>query len=321
MKAVILAGGLGTRLRPITYKTPKPLVPLVGKPLIMHIIDSLPPRVDTVVLAVSYMKDVLEEYFQVNDCGRKVILVNETTPLGTGGAIKNVEGYLDDTFLVINGDVLTTIDFNDMVKYHREKAGVGTISLWQVEDPTAFGVVGLDRDNRIIAFQEKPSKEEAVSNMINAGVYVFEPDILDNIGKGAVSIEKEVFPKVLDQGLFGYTYDGYWVDCGTRESYLKAQKTLMDFGATRKQPAELKGRVMITEPVHLTSTRLDSCKIGPYVFAEPNVSIGAGAEVSNSMLMRGATVGPGAVVKNSMIGPGFSVEMDMVVSDVILGRK
>ena len=321
MKAVILAGGLGTRLRPITYKTPKPLVPLVGKPLVMHIIDSLPPRVDTVVLAVSYMKDVLEEYFRVNDCGRKMILVNETTPLGTGGAIKNVEEYLDDTFLVINGDVLTTIDFNDMVKYHREKAGIGTISLWQVEDPTAFGVVGLDHDNRINVFQEKPTKEEAVSNMINAGVYVFEPDMLDNIGKGAVSIEKEVFPKVLDQGLFGYQYGGYWVDCGTRESYLQAQRTLMDFGATRKQPAELKGKVIITDPVHLSSTRLDSCTIGPYVFAEPNVSIGAGAHVSNSMLMRGATVGPGAVVRNSMIGPGFLVDKDQVISDVILGHK
>jgi mannose-1-phosphate guanylyltransferase len=287
----------------------------------MHIIDSLPPRVDTVVLAVSYMKDVLEEYFRVNDCGRKVILVNETTPLGTGGAIKNVEGYLDGTFLVINGDVLTTIDFNAMIKYHREKAGIGTISLWQVEDPTAFGVVGLDQNNRITTFQEKPPKEEAVSNMINAGVYMFEPDMLDNIGKGAVSIEKEVFPRVLDQGLFGYQYGGYWVDCGTRESYLIAQKTLMDFGATRNQPAESKGQVMITEPVHLTSTKLDSCRIGPYVFAEPNVTIGAGAEISNSMLMRGAMVGPGAVVRNSMIGPGFMVERDQAVIDLILSNK
>ena len=321
MKAVILAGGLGTRLRPITYKTPKPLVPLVGKPMVMHIIDSLPPRVDTVVLAVSYMKDVLEEYFRVNDCGRKVILVNETTPLGTGGAIKNVENYLDDTFIVINGDVLTSIDINSMVKYHREKGGIGTISLWQVEDPTAFGVVGLDQENRITAFQEKPTRAEAVSNMINAGIYVFEPDMLDNIGKGAVSIEKEVFPKVLDQGLFGYRYGGYWMDCGTRESYLKAQKTLMDIGMTRNQSSASNGNVELIEPLHLTGTRLDSCAVGPYVFAEPNVTIGAGAEVSNSMLMRDATVSPGAVVRNSLIGPGFVVEKDPGAIDVILGNK
>ncbi len=321
MKAVILAGGLGTRMRPITYKTPKPLVPLVGKPLVMHIIDSLPPRVDTVVLAVSYMKDILEEYFRVNDCGRKVILVNETSPLGTGGAIKNVEGHLDDTFIVINGDVLTSIDINSMLKYHREKGGIGTISLWQVEDPTAFGVVGWGQDHRVTVFQEKPSKAEAVSNMINAGVYIFEPDMLDNIGKGAVSLEKEVFPKVLDQGLFGYTYDGYWVDCGTRENYLRAQKTLMDLGETRNQPATMNGRVELLEPVHLTGTKLDSCTVGPYVFAEPNVTISAGAKVSNSTLMRGAIIGPGAVVRNSLIGPGFLVERDQGAVDVILANR
>jgi mannose-1-phosphate guanylyltransferase len=321
MKAVILAGGLGTRLRPITYRTPKPLVPLLGKPLVMHIIDSLPPRVDTVVLAVSYMKDVLEEYFQVNDCGRKIILVNETSPLGTGGAIKNVEEHLDDTFMVINGDVLTSIDFESMVKYHREKGGIGTISLWQVENPTAFGVIGMDRDSRITVFQEKPSQAEAVSNMINAGVYVFEPDMLDNIGRGAVSIEREVFPKVLDQGLYGYRYGGYWVDCGTRESYLKAQRTLMDLGIPMNRSTASNGNVNLVEPVYLVGTRLDSCSVGPYVFAGPDVAIGAGAEVSNSVLMRGSSVSPGAVVRNSIIGPGFVVEKDPGAIDVILGNE
>jgi mannose-1-phosphate guanylyltransferase len=321
MKAVILAGGLGTRLRPITYRTPKPLVPLVGKPIVMHIIDSLPSRVDTVVLAVSYMKDELEEYFRLNDCGRKVILVNETTPLGTGGAIKNVAEHLDDTFIVINGDVLTSIDIDSIVRYHQEKGGIGTISLWQVGDPTAFGVLGLDRNDRVTVFQEKPSRAEAVSNMINAGVYVFEPDILDSIGPGPVSVEREVFPKVLDRGLYGYHYGGYWVDCGTRENYLKAQRTLMDLGTTRDQPAALCGNVNIIEPVHLTGTRLDSCSVGPYVFAEPGVIIGRGADVSNSMLMRGAVVSPGAVVRNSLIGPGFVVEKDQAAIDVILGHK
>jgi mannose-1-phosphate guanylyltransferase len=321
MKAVILAGGLGTRLRPITYKTPKPLVPLVGKPIVMHIIDSLPPRVDTVVLAVSYMKDVLEEYFRVNDCGRKVILVNETTPLGTGGAVKNVEEHLDDTFIVINGDVLTSIDFESMVKYHRQKGGIGTISLWQVENPTAFGVVGLDQDKRITIFQEKPSLDEAVSNMINAGVYVFEPDMLDNIGKGSVSIEREVFPKVIGQGLYGYLYGGYWVDCGTRESYLKAQRTLMDVAGKSPRSATVNGDVRLVEPVDLAGTRLESCSIGPYVFAEPDVTVGAGAEVSNSVLMKGASVRPGAVVRNSLVGPGFVVEKEPGAIDVILGNK
>jgi mannose-1-phosphate guanylyltransferase len=208
-----------------------------------------------------------------------------------------------------------------MVNYHRERGGIGTISLWQVEDPTAFGVVGLDREDRITAFQEKPSRAEAVSNMINAGIYIFEPDMLDNIAKGPVSIEREVFPKVLDQGLYGYRYGGYWVDCGTREAYLKAQRTLMDNGVTGTRSVSLAGKVEMVEPLLLSGTWLDSCKIGPYVYAEPNVRIGKGAEVSNSMLMRGVIVRPGAVVRNALIGPGFVVEKEAGAVDVILGHK
>jgi mannose-1-phosphate guanylyltransferase len=182
-------------------------------------------------------------------------------------------------------------------------------------------VIGLDLENRITTFQEKPTRAEAVSNMINAGIYIFEPDMLDNIGKGAVSIEREVFPKVLHHGLFGYQYGGYWMDCGTRESYLKAQKTLMDIGITRNQSSVLNGKVDMIDPLYLTGTKMDSCTVGPYVFAEPNVTIGAGAEVSNSMLMRGAMVRPGAVVRNSLVGPGFVVEKDSGAIDVILGHK
>ena len=157
--------------------------------------------------------------------------------------------------------------------------------------------------------------------MINAGIYIFEPDILDNIGRGSVSMEKEVFPKVLDQGLYGYQYGGYWVDCGTRESYLKAQRTLMDFGLKNNQSAVMSGDVKLVGPVDLAGSKLDSCPVGPYVVAEPNVTVGAGAEVSNSVLMRGATVCPGAMVRNSLIGPGFVVEKDQGAIDVILGNR
>ena len=148
MKALILAGGLGTRLRPLTYGMPKPLVPLLGKPLISHIIDPLPSEVDTVILAVSYMKDALEEYFRVHDVGRKVILVNEDQPLGTGGAVKNVSRYLDGPFIAFNGDVVCSIDLNDMVRYHRSHGGIGTMSLWQVEDPSPLWRGGQGRDGQ-----------------------------------------------------------------------------------------------------------------------------------------------------------------------------
>ncbi len=230
MKALILAGGLGTRLRPLTLRMPKPLVPLLGKPLVSHIIDPLPEEVDTVILAVSYMKDALEDYFRSHDVGREMILVNEDTPLGTGGAVRNVSRFLDDTFIAFNGDVISSIDLNDMVRYHRSHGGIGTMSLWQVEDPSAFGVVSTDPQGRITEFQEKPEKGHAISNSINAGVYVFEKEILDHIPEGVVSLERQVFPNILHRGLHGYGFSGYWVDGGTRENILKAQRILLDRG-------------------------------------------------------------------------------------------
>ncbi|HSA35745.1 MAG TPA: nucleotidyltransferase family protein, partial [Methanomassiliicoccales archaeon] len=132
MKALILAGGMGTRLRPLTLSTPKPLIPLLDRPMIMHIIDYLPEEVDTVVLAVSYMKDQLESFFRKNDCGRRVVLVNEEEPLGTGGAIRNVRQHLDDTFFCFNGDIISSLDLRDLLSFHRRHGGIGTLSLWQV---------------------------------------------------------------------------------------------------------------------------------------------------------------------------------------------
>ncbi len=153
MKALILAGGLGTRLRPLTYSMPKPLIPLLGKPLVRYIIDALPAQVDTVILAVSYMKDALEDYFKSVDLGRKIILVNETEPLGTGGAIRNVSEHLDGTFFAFNGDIVSSLDLKALLRFHREKGGIATLSLWQVEDPSPFGVVKLNGEGRILDFQ------------------------------------------------------------------------------------------------------------------------------------------------------------------------
>ena len=157
--------------------------------MICQILDSLPEQVDTVILAVSYMKDTLERYFRENDVGRDIILVNEDQPLGTGGAIKNISRYIDGTFITFNGDVVSSLDLEKMLDLHEGHAGIGTMALWEVDDPSAFGVVGLD-GTKIIKFQEKPSKEEACSNLINAGTYIFESDILDHIPDGVVWIEK-----------------------------------------------------------------------------------------------------------------------------------
>ena len=320
MKAVILAGGLGTRLRPLTYRIPKPLVPVAGRPLIVRIIDSLPSSVDTVVLAVSYMKEAVEEYFRVNPCGKKVLIVNETTPLGTGGALKNVAEHLDSTFIALNGDCLSTLDFKAMVRQHRENGGIGTIALWEVEDPSAFGVVALDKDSRILDFQEKPKREEAKSNLINAGAYVFEPEILNYIGKGQVSMEREVFPNLLEEGLFGFRFQGFWVDCGTRANLLAAQAAVLEREGSGAMGGHVDPGCHLSAPYLTLEATLGRCSLGPNVVVE-GATIGDGASVCNSLIMKGAQIGSNAAVVNSIIGPGIMVGKDTQVSDTILAEK
>ncbi|QLH74727.1 MAG: NDP-sugar synthase [Methanomassiliicoccales archaeon] len=307
MKAVILAGGMGTRLRPLTYHMPKPLVPLVDRPMVMHIIGSLPEEVDTVILAVSYMKDRLEEHFSKNDCGRKIILVNEDRPLGTGGALKNVASYLDETFLAFNGDVVCSLDIREMLAWHRAKAGIGTISLWEVEDPTAFGVVGIGSGGRITVFQEKPRREEAVSRNINAGAYVFEPEVLDHIGEGVVSLERDVFPGLLQKGLYGYRFSGHWVDCGTRENLLLAQRELLSKGLAAVHDCTFKGSVRMEGHNHLQGAAFEACTVGPDAVVRPGALVMKGAFVAGSMVMEGAVIGEGAKVIGSIIGPDVKV--------------
>ncbi|MDH7509003.1 MAG: NDP-sugar synthase [Methanomassiliicoccales archaeon] len=317
MKAVILAGGMGTRLRPLTNIIPKPLIPLVDKPLISHIIDSLPRYIDTVFLAVNYKKDVLEDYFKKTH-GRKVILVEEREPLGTGGALKNVSRYLDDTFVACNGDIISSIDVAAMIEEHRQKGGIGMIALWRVNDPSAFGAVSLSEDKRIELFQEKPKPGEACSNLINAGIYVFEPEILDCIGDGFVSLEREVFPKILDRGLYGYSFDGYWVDCGVRENLLEAQRILLSERGEVCLDSRIDAKARIVSPNFITDAEIGSATVGPCVCICGRSVVHDGAKVSCSLLMEGSVVGRGAVVRNSIVGPNVRVGDGEIVENSIL---
>lgn len=291
-------------MRPLTFSTPKPLLPLLDRPMVMHIIDSLPEEVDTVVLAVSYMKGQLEDYFRNNDCGRRVVLVNEEEPLGTGGAIRNVRQHLNDAFFCFNGDIISSIDLRDLLAFHKRHGGIGTLSLWQVPDPSAFGVVGLDWD-RIIDFQEKPAPGTAISDLINAGVYVFQPELLDHIPSGVVSLERQVFPKILDKRIHGYRFKGYWVDCGTPESYLRAQSELLEHGRSLDRAQKEDAKIIGLN--YLDRVNLNGCAIGPHVCALPGSSVAEGSAVERSVLMEGATIGKGCTVKDCLLGPGAKV--------------
>jgi len=308
VKAVLLVGGMGTRLRPLTYRLPKPLIPVMGKPLMMHVIDKVPREVDEIIIPVSYKKDMVEDYLKKNHPKRKITLIDEPEALGTGGAVKNVEKLLDDTFLVINGDSIWSLDVGRFIEFHRKKKAFVTISLWPVDAVTGYGVVDLDRDQRIRRFQEKPSKEQAFSNLINAGVYAFEHEALDYIGKGFVSMEREVFPSVLDRGMYGFRFSGYWVDCGKRENLLDAYWTLMGPDARSvDRNAVIEGAELRKPLIVKDKAVVAGAAIGPWAFVSERAVVGLRAKVERSVILEDARIGAKCSVIDSIIDSGITV--------------
>jgi len=303
MQAVIIAGGLGTRMRPLTFTRPKPLIPLLNREMILHVLDRLPKGIDDVILPVNYMVDKMRQFFIENDVGRRVHVVEEETPLGTGGALKNVEELLGARFVVFNGDVVSSVNVEDMVKRHEEKGGIATLAVWEVEDPSAYGALELKEGGRITRFVEKPEEGEAPSKLINAGVYVFERDILRFIPEGRqVSMEREVFPKLIRKGLFSYRFEGYWADAGTLKNYIRAMKMLLiSRGSEINRSARISEGAKVEKPVNIGPR----CAIDGYI--GPNVSLGSECEVHHaaivdSALFDGVVVQKDAMIKNSIIG-------------------
>ncbi len=312
MKAVILSGGFGTRMRPLTYTTPKPLLPIMNKPLIQHIVDSLPDVVDEVILAANYKIDLLREYFESNEQEKKVRIVDEPEPLGTGGAVKNVEEFLNDTFFVINADIISSIDLEEYIKFYNDKDGVAAISAWDVDKPEEFGVFALDEDSRITKFQEKPNPWEAFSNTINAGHYILEPEVLELIPPGKkVSMEREIFPQLIPKGFYGYRFEGYWIDCGRPSSFLKANRVLLDEYYKKHDVRHIVGDRSAVD-----------CELGDHVSVGVDCTI-EDCEISNSIIMDGVEIDSGCVIKNSIIGFDVIIEdgvkiIDSLVSDELL---
>ena len=233
MKAVIMAGGEGTRLRPLTSNAPKPMLPLVNEPMMEHIVRLLKQHgFDEIVVTVAFMANNIRSYFgDGSDFGVRMVYATEETPLGTAGSVRNAIDELDERFLVISGDVLTDIDLTAIVKEHDEKQALATIGLVRVENPLEFGIVITHDDGSIERFLEKPSWGQVFSDTINTGIFVLEPEIFDFIEPDrAVDFSSEVFPALLDAGkpLFGAIAEGYWEDVGTLESYLSAHKDILD---------------------------------------------------------------------------------------------
>ena len=317
MQLVIIAGGLGTRLRPLTLHRPKALVPLVDRPQIVHTLDALPPSCDEVIVAVNYMFEQVRDFFRMRQFGVDVRVVEEPKPLGTAGAIKNVQRHIHGPFTVYNGDVVDAIDFDGLVEAHERGHGIATLAVWPVEDPSAYGVVAIEK-GRITRFVEKPAKGEAPSNLANAGRYVFEPRVFDFIEAGrAVSLEREVFPLLVEHGLIPYRYEGYWSDAGTLTSYLNAQRLLLDAGRAKISPEADVTAGEIRPPVYVAAGSFVEGRVGPHVVLGKACKIGR-ASLKNATFLEGVSVDDKAEVGSSIIGAGAAIGEGAHVRDSIL---
>ncbi|HEV2754723.1 MAG TPA: NDP-sugar synthase [Actinomycetota bacterium] len=307
MKALLLAGGFGTRLRPLTYTRPKHLLPVANREHIVHVFDLLQRHgIDDVVLLTSYLAETFDYLVASGrERGLNLEVSQEVEPLGTAGALKNAEAFTGgETFLAFNGDVLMDVDLGAVVDFHRRREAEATIVLTPVEDPSIYGVVPTDADGRVQDFIEKPPPGEAPTNLINAGVYVIEPSVLDRIPPGQVwSIERATFPSLVEEGarLFATAATGYWMDIGTPQKYLQAN---LDALAGRFPTAglALEGDAVASDGARAAEgARVSSSCLGS------GVTIGAGARVTESVLLPGVAVGDGAVVHRSVLGEGVTV--------------
>jgi mannose-1-phosphate guanylyltransferase len=332
VKALILAGGFGTRLRPLTCTRPKLMFPVANRPLLDWVLEQLSRNgVTTVVLAVNYMADLLTRHFGKTKYGMRILYSRETKPLGTGGPIKKAEGLLDngdEPFFVLNGDILSTIDYQALYKAHLDSGAKATIALRDVEDPSRFGVVDLDKSNRILRFVEKPKDEEAPSNLINAGVYVLDRSVLESIPGGReVSIEREVFPVLATRReLSGYRFGSLWVDIGTPNDYIVANKVMLDMIAPQnhfERGSRVSKRAKIIPPVAIArGVRVEAdAVIGPYASLGEGTVVRRGSRVENSVLFPNAWIDCSASIRNAIVGEGavigswVKIETDCIVGD------
>ncbi|QYG92457.1 NDP-sugar synthase [Iamia sp. SCSIO 61187] len=298
MRAVVLVGGFGTRLRPLTLDRPKQMLPIIGRPMIEPVIEHLAGHgIDDVVLSMGYKPDAFTAQYPTGEvAGVRLHFAVEPEPLDTAGAIRfaALDAGIDERFVVMNADCLTDIDVSALVAFHDARGAEGTIALHKVTDPSAFGVVPTDADGKVEAFVEKPPADEAPTDLINAGIYVLEPSVLDRIAPDRrVSIEREVFPAMVEAGtLYAAADDAYWIDAGTPALYIRAQLDMVD--GHRGAPVE---------------------------GVDPQASIDPAAEVAHSVVGAGCVVGAGAVVRDSVLLPGSTVADGSVVERTVLAFR
>jgi mannose-1-phosphate guanylyltransferase len=338
MKAVILAGGEGTRLRPLTLSAPKPVVPVVDRPFLCHQLDLLASAgIREVVFSLAYRPERIQAVFGDGRAfGFKIHYAVEDSPLGTGGAVKNAERFLDERTVVLNGDVLSDLDLPAVVAAHAARGASASIVLTPVPNPAAFGLVETDADTRVRRFLEKPKPEEITTNNINAGVYVLETRVLELIPPAAVhSIERAFFPALLARGdlVLGPVHRGYWIDIGTPEKYRQVHRDILSgafhvslngvkrAGGWVHNSAEIDEKAELTAPFYVgPRCRVEAgAGLGPGAVLVEGVHVSAGARVVDSVLWAECAIGTSATLERALLGPRVRVGESASVKDVVLG--
>jgi len=309
MQVVVLAGGIGSRLKPWTNDIPKPLLPMLDMTLLERVVEGVPANlVDEVVVAGGYKIEMIEEYFRTANVDFDVRIVPEDKPLGTGGALGNCRDVVSGRFACFNGDIVSSLNVGPMLEQHSKMGVKGTLALWQVEDPTRFGIVGLDEKNNVTQFKEKPKPEEVFSNLINAGSYILEEEVFDIMPNEKHSLERDIFPVLAEEGtLAGFPFEGYFIDAGTPSSWHEGVTRCIEEKRFKQgslsQGSWHEGKITKAR----NSMVQDDCVVN--------------GEVSNSTLLRGAKVNQGASVIDCLIGEGAIIGENAKLSGVVVGHR
>jgi mannose-1-phosphate guanylyltransferase len=322
MKAVILAGGEGTRLRPLTLTTPKPVVPIADRPFLRHQLDMLTQAgVSEVVFSLAYRPERIEAVFgDGRALGKHIRYVVEETPLGTGGAVKNAEPHLDDVTIVFNGDVLTDVDLAGVVREHRASGAAATLVLTPVPNPAAYGLVEFDGERRVTRFLEKPDPSQITTDTINAGIYVLQTSTLELMPPAVNhSIERAFFPALLKRGdrVMAHVHRGYWIDIGTPEKYLQVHRDILE----GRFPVDLEGAPASGGWVHGSASVSGAALEGPF-YVGPGCVVTPGARIEKGAVLTGSiTLAPGARVRDSVVWAGTEIGDNSVVEGALLGAR
>lgn len=340
MQAVILVGGEGTRLRPLTSTLPKPVVALVDRPMMVYMLEWLRGHgIDDVIMSCGFkatkVREVLGDGSQL---GIRLRFVEEPDPRGTAGALKYAEDLLDGRFLMLNGDVLTDIDLSAQIRQHEQTGATGTLALVPVPDPSSYGLVKLHPDGAVAEFLEKPSADTVLdTNLISAGAYVLERSVLDRIAPDKnVSIEREIWPRLVDDGLFGFVDDdAYWIDVGTPERYLQATFDILE-GNVRTDVAEklatnylyvdesaqVDGRAVPPAIVGARARIGAGSHVGSLAVLGDDVVVGDNSVVERAVVLQGARIGDGCVLRDCIVGPGARIgDRSQVIGGAMLGEN